>query len=345
MALKIDLRVPGCAPASEVASFIRECEDAGFDGVGILDSQLLERDVFVVMAVAAQATSRIRLASAVTNPVTRHVSVLASAAKSVAELAPGRVELWIGRGYSSVRTIGVAPAKVREMRQSVLDLKRIMAGEDLTYNGVTSRLQFGDAAAPPVYISATGPRAIKLAGEVADGAVLSLGIHPKAVALARELVAEGAKRAGRNPDDVELVLCTTVIIHEDLKEAREIARPICVNWMMEEYNARWLRAMGLDLKGLELPKELWDLYPDVIHAEDWEKAKKLCAFLPDDLLAQICDSIGFIGTPEHCAERLREAETAGLDHLYLRTSDTYKFAHRELQAFRDTIFPALAAAK
>ena len=85
MALKIDLRVPGCAPASEVASFIRECEDAGFDGVGILDSQLLERDVFVVMAVAAQATSRIRLASAVTNPVTRHVSVLASAAKSVAD--------------------------------------------------------------------------------------------------------------------------------------------------------------------------------------------------------------------------------------------------------------------
>ena len=102
MALKIDLRVPPCAPATDVAKFVRQCEEAGFDGVGILDSQMLERDVFVNMAFAVQATSRIRVASAVTNPVTRHLSVLASAAKTVAELAPDRVEFWIGRGYSSV---------------------------------------------------------------------------------------------------------------------------------------------------------------------------------------------------------------------------------------------------
>jgi 5,10-methylenetetrahydromethanopterin reductase len=306
---------------------------------------LLERDVFVVMALAAQATSRIRLASAVTNPVTRHLSVLASAAKSVAELAPGRTEFWIGRGYSSVKTIGVAPASVRQMRRSVLSLKRIMAGEDFSFNGVTSRMKYGDAEVPPVYVSATGPRTIEVAGEVADGVVLSIGVHPNAVALAREHLAEGAKRAGRNPDEVELVLCATVVIHEDLKEAREMARPLCVNWMIEEYNARWLRAMGLDLQGLEMPKELWDLYPDVLHAEDWEKAKRLCAFLPEDLLAQICDAIGFIGSPEHCARRLREAEAAGIGHLYLRTSDTYKFAHRELKSFRDDIFPALASAK
>jgi 5,10-methylenetetrahydromethanopterin reductase len=231
------------------------------------------------------------------------------------------------------------------MRQSVLDLKRIMAGEDVSYNGVTSRMNYGDAEAPPVYISATGPRTIEVAGEVADGVVLSVGVHPKAVALAREHLTQGAKRAGRNPDEVELVLCASIVLHDDLKEAREMARPFCVNWMIEEYNARWLRAMGFDLRGLELPKELWDLYPDVLHAEDWEKAKRLCAFLPDDLLAQICDAIGFIGTPEHCARRLRETEAAGLGHLYLRTSDTYKFAHRELESFRDVIFPALASAK
>ena len=96
MAIQIDLRVPPCAPVSEVAKFVALCEEAGFDGVGILDSQMLERDVFVSMAVAAQATSRIRLASAVLNPMTRHLSVIASAAKTVSELAPGRVEFWIG---------------------------------------------------------------------------------------------------------------------------------------------------------------------------------------------------------------------------------------------------------
>jgi len=342
MGLKIDLRVPPCAPAPEVASFVRQCEEAGFDGVGILDSQLLERDVFVSMALALQATSRIRVASAVTNPVTRHLSVLACAAKTVAELAPSRVEFWIGRGFSSVQTIGVAPATVRELRQSVLTLKQLMAGERVAFNGATSRMRHGDPDLPPIYISATGPRAIEVAGEVADGVVLQIGLHPKAVELARQHLAKGAVRAGRNPHDVEIVLCATTIIHDDQREARELARPLCVQRLMEEYHARWLRATGMDLGSLEMPKELWDLYPDVPHAEDWEKARGLCAFLPDDLLAQICETIGLIGTPAHCARRLREVEASGVKHLYLMTSDTYQFAHRELRAFRDIIFPALA---
>ena len=92
MAIQIDLRVPPCAPVPEVAKFAALCETTGFDGVGILDSQMLERDVFVSMAAAAQATSKIRVSSAVLNPVTRHMSVIASAIKTVAELAPGRAE-------------------------------------------------------------------------------------------------------------------------------------------------------------------------------------------------------------------------------------------------------------
>ena len=225
MAPKIDLRVPPCAPATEVAAFIGQCEEAGFDGVGILDSQMLERDVFVSMAMAVQATSRIRVASAVINPVTRHLSVLASAAKTVAELAPDRVEFWIGRGFSSVQTIGVKPASPSQMRQSVLTLKSLLAGEQVSFNGATSRMRHGDAPVPPIYVAATGPRAIEVAGEVADGVVLQIALHPKAVELARHHLALGARRAGRDPGEVELIMTATTIIHEDQKEAREIARP------------------------------------------------------------------------------------------------------------------------
>ena len=113
MSIKIDLRVPPCKPAPVVADFVKQCEDAGFDGVGILDSQLLERDCFVSMAAAVQATGHINVASAVTNPATRHPSVVASAAQTVSELAPDRVQIWIGRGYSSTATIGIPPATVR----------------------------------------------------------------------------------------------------------------------------------------------------------------------------------------------------------------------------------------
>ena len=346
MAIQIDLRVPPCKPVTELADFARQAEEAGFDGVGVLDSQLLERDVFVSMAFAVQATERIRISSAVINPVTRHVSVLASAMKTVAELAPDRVEFWMGRGFSSVQTVGVRPASVRQMRRAVLTMKELLRGEDVAFNDAHSRMRHGgpDADTPPIFIAAHGPRAIELAGEVADGVLLQVGIAPGSIEVARQHLEAGAKRAGRDPDEIEMALTATTIIHEDQQEAREIARPLCAQRLIETTHEPYLRAAGIDPQELEIPQGLRELYPDIPHAEDWEEAMRLCQFMPQDLLAQMCDAIGLIGTPEYCAQRVREAEAQGIKRLYLMTSETYEFPHRELAAFRDRVFPALASA-
>src|SRR5437762_11157136 len=73
------MRVPGTQPMPQLMRLIQDIEAAGFDGAGILDSQLLSRDTFVVLAQAAASTSRLTLFPAVTNPLTRHASVLAGA--------------------------------------------------------------------------------------------------------------------------------------------------------------------------------------------------------------------------------------------------------------------------
>ena len=349
MAIKIDLRVPPCAPVADVTRFVSRCEEAGFDGVGILDSQMLERDVFVAMALAAQATSRIRISSAVLNPVTRHVSVLASAIKTVSETAPGRCEFWIGRGFSSVQTIGIPPATVRQMRRCVQILKSLLLGENVTFNGntgigATSRMRHGDAQLPRIFIAAHGPRTIEVAGEVADGVLLQVGLHPQAVELARQHLEAGARRAGRDPEELEIILCATTIISDDQQEARELARPLCVQRLVEKTHAPYLQAAGIEAGDLDIPPELSELYPDIPHAEDWEKARRLCSFLPDEILAQMCDAMGLIGTPEYCTQQLRRAEAQGIDHLYLMTGESYQFPERELQAFQQTIFPAMRRA-
>ncbi len=254
MAIQIDLRVPPCAPVPQVAKFARLCEMAGFDGVGILDSQMLERDVFVSMAAVAQATSSIRISSAVLNPVTRHLSVIASAMKTVSELAPGRAEFWIGRGFSSVQTVGIPPATVSQMRQCVLTVKSLLSGQNVEFGGATSRMRHGDAQIPRIIIAAHGPRTIEVAGEVADGVLLQVGLHPGSVEVARQHLEAGAKRASRDLDELEMILCATTIIIDDQQEAREVARPLCVQRLVEKTHAPYLQAAGIDVGDLKIPE-------------------------------------------------------------------------------------------
>jgi 5,10-methylenetetrahydromethanopterin reductase len=280
--------------------------------------------------------------------------VLACAVQTVAELAPGRVRVWIGRGDSAVYSVGLAPATVRQMREQILTLKSLLAGERVTFNGTTGRMRHGGGAPPALYLAADGHRALQLAGEVADGALARVALHPKVVAETRHHVAEGARRAGRDPAEVDVIFCVNGIIRDDMREARELARPHCVRWLIAGGPlTQGLRQAGIDRDSLRIPKELSEarpeavstlnLYPDLHHAEDWERARQLCAFLPDDVLARICDTIGFIGTPQHCAERLHELYRSGLDHFYLATTYTYEFPRPELEAFKQSIFPAGAS--
>ena len=167
MAIKIDLRVPPCKPLPEITAFVKECEDAGFDGVGLLDSQMLERDVFVSMAHALMNTTTIDVASAVTNPVTRHPSVLASAASTLAEVAPGRAKIWIGRGYSSANVVGIPPATVRQMRDAVVMMKSLMSGSEVDFGSIQSRMKHGDFCRAIFLLTASGANS-GLAPSVAD---------------------------------------------------------------------------------------------------------------------------------------------------------------------------------
>src|SRR6266550_7340862 len=127
--VRISMRVPGTQPMPQLMRLIQDIEAAGFDGAGILDSQLLSRDTFVVLAQAATCTSRLTLFPAVTNPFTRHASVLAGAIQTVEELAPGRVKFVMGTGYTSATTIGRKAATLAEMRECIRMVRTLLAGE------------------------------------------------------------------------------------------------------------------------------------------------------------------------------------------------------------------------
>src|SRR3989454_5593160 len=119
----------------DLMRLLRSIEAAGFDGAGILDSQMLSRDTFVVLGQAAAATSRLTLFPAVTNPLTRHASVLAGAIQSVEELAPGRGKFVMGTGYTSARTIRRRAATLGDVSESLRPSRPPLGGGDGGFGG------------------------------------------------------------------------------------------------------------------------------------------------------------------------------------------------------------------
>ena len=327
--MKVDIRVPMGLPVPQTADFIAGCEAAGFSGVGMHDHQHSGRDVFLTLALAAERTSRISLYPATTNPVTRHPMVLASLAHSLEEIAPERIRLTVGPGYLAVGNIGRPRATVDAMRRAILTIRGLLRGERLQFNGVESRLRNVSDRPTPVFMTAAGPRMVELAGEVADGAMLLVGLHPRAVEAARRHLEIGAARSGRSLDGFQTIHITPTTVSDDGPGARRFPQ----QWFRADQpylkypsdsNLVWLREAGIDLAD--------DFVPESIS---------------DDQAAEICDAFGLFGTPEECLARLKRAgDESGIDHVFIFPTHTqdggYDMPRADVDAFRHTIIPGLA---
>ena len=153
---------------------------------------MLWHDIYVYMAHALAATERIEVGTGVTNPLTRHPSVTASAHATLAQLHPDRVLLGIGRGDNAVRTLGLKPVPTAELAETVPRLRAWMAGDEAG----GARIRWANEQVP-IMICATGPKNLRLAGALADIAMIYVGVSPAAVRWAIDHVRAGA--AGGRP--------------------------------------------------------------------------------------------------------------------------------------------------
>src|SRR5262249_7468814 len=159
-------------------------EEHGFDMVGIADTPGNAMDPWVAMTLAASATSRIRLATCVTNLVTRHPSVTASAAASVDVVSGGRSVLGIGAGHSGVANVATGPAGPLPLRAALAFLRTALGGQPASWRGATTHLPWVRRPVP-VYAAASGPQALRAAGAAADGAFVNYGLGGEEVWHAR----------------------------------------------------------------------------------------------------------------------------------------------------------------
>jgi len=325
--LQVSIRVPLGRSLPELADFAAACEQAGLGGVGVPDHHHTGRDAYLALAAMAQRTSRISLFPATSNVVTRHPLVMASLVNSLDELAPGRAMLTVAPGFLSVEKAGEPRARRQRLGEVVLALRGLLGEGRATLDGHELTLDNRPDAGSRVIVLASGPKLLELAGEVADGVMMLVGLDPRSVAAAREHVRRGAERADRDPSSLEEIL----IVPFGLGDERAV-RAWPTGWFREGHqwlrypsasNLHWLRHAGIDL-------------PD-----DYDPAA-----VSDELAGRICEAFGLFGTPAQCAERLERArDEVGLRHAFLFPTHTwanhYELPRAEIEAFGEVIGPAL----
>ncbi len=207
----------------EFLASVRTAERAGYERAWVCDSPMIWQDPYVYMTGGLHVTERLRFGTAVTNPVTRHFAVTASAHATLESIHPGRVVLGIGRGDSAIRTLGLKPARIAEMERVVASLRTLSGGAPLDLGSRTVRITWAEHPIP-IMVGGTGPRTMRMAGALADVVTLEVGANPDAVRWAVEHVRRGAEQAGRDPAAVEVVALCGMWVSDDLREARERCR-------------------------------------------------------------------------------------------------------------------------
>ena len=156
-------------------TYVKKIEDLGFDSVWVGDSQMLHRDAYCDLTLWSLHTTRLKLGPCVTNPYTRHPSVTATAICTIDEISGGRAALAIGTGDSAVRRIGMKPRPISELERSAVEIRNLCQGKPVEYFGELLRMRWNKGRKIPIYIAASGPKLLSLAGRVGDGAIVHTG--------------------------------------------------------------------------------------------------------------------------------------------------------------------------
>ena len=227
---------------------------------------------------------------------------MANAFRSLVQLAPGRVVCGIGVGDRPLARLGLPMAKLSTLERAVDVMRRLWAGESVS--GGVGRWRLDGAhlrspiEAPPVYIAASGPRALELTGRIADGAIILPGLFPEGLDFAREHLARG--RALSDRPSLDTVCFLYGAIDADEARALDAARPIAA-WFPKTAPA-YARLAGMS-------DELIEAVVGAYEGQEFQDAAAAAGLISDDLVRKVA----FAGTPAAAARKLEWLRESGIE--------------------------------
>jgi 5,10-methylenetetrahydromethanopterin reductase len=281
----------------------RAAERAGFDSLWFIEDYF-QTSAFAMAGAAAAVTARIGVGTAVVNPYTRHPALIAMEMATLAAIAPGRVALGLGTGVRRwVEDQMGIPAShgLTTLAECVDVVRRLWAGERVTHRGRAFTLS--DVALEykpsqpelPIVLGVKGPKALTLAGAIADGVVCSIMSSPAHVRRARATVT--AARAASPHPPCRVLAYVPVAIGRDAAAARDAVRPLLARYFAHLHGQVILAEAGVS-------------EAETLAIRQARAAGETGAALVTD--AHV-DTFALAGTPDHARRRLRAWLDAGLD--------------------------------
>jgi 5,10-methylenetetrahydromethanopterin reductase len=224
------------------------------------------------------------------------------------------------------------------MRQTTELWRSIFQGQQTELGGLEIRLT-PPRPRLPIYLAATGPKMLQLAGEIADGVLIQVGAAPGTVAWALQQIDIGMQRAGRQRHEVQRMVVVTACVDADKARACEQMRPCAAGLYRHRHAATLLQTAGLAVP-TTFPTHPRP-YPDLGHAVNWEEAKRAVAFVPDEAVATLVA----IGSGAEIVERAQSLMALDIDAIWWRDEASYTRPEALMQALAQEVLPHLRAAK
>jgi 5,10-methylenetetrahydromethanopterin reductase len=225
------------------------------------------REVYSCLGQIAAHTSRVLVGPSVTDPYARHPALTAITIATLDEISGGRAILGMGAGISGFAEMQIDRRKpALAMREAIEVIRMLLRGETVDYRGEVislnqGRLAFvGPRASIPVYVAANRPLGQRMAAGIADGLIVQACASVEEVQALRVVIAEGARRVGRDPEEVKLIAALRVCIADDGRAARDAVRPTVARYLgaasnRNKHNADFMNLRTAEVQGLTLPPE------------------------------------------------------------------------------------------
>jgi 5,10-methylenetetrahydromethanopterin reductase len=316
-------------PPDTFVRLVQDVEASGFDFMWVADSSLHARYCYSYLTLVATHTRRLRLGPNCTHPYTRHPAISMNAIATIDEISGGRAIMNLGAGDRPVTEVGYQPAKMKVIREMVDVCRRLQREEQVDFTGEAwslhrATLHFKIRGNIPIYLTATGPKMLQMAGEIADGIIFMPGTYQDCVRFALENLEIGARRAGRALADLDVAWCGIGAIDRDRATAIEASQWIGA-WFPQT-SPQYAEIAGV-------PAQLSQRIRAAYSGGHFHEANAAAALVTPEMI----ERLALAGTPADIRTRLGTIIDLGVTHIEWLTINQNRLA--AVRLFADEVIP------